>query len=651
MDRRPPQPGQCYPGGVILLLLACRGPGPDPVLDDSPEDSRPDSTWTWSGELHELALVEGTPFALPMRLVLDPERRRGFVLSLSHSAVAEWDLDSHELVAVHPLDGRTSTGKSTPAVDQHGRVWVAGSGTKTIQVRAPEGSFGAVATDLISGLGAWSHPLGGVVVSGFDGEGQAQLVRYDEDLQPSEAVLADDYVIDLVPFGDGLLTLESTTGGVRLVQRGLDLASAASCSVPVEAHEVLPLSGDLILLTGGEASWTSACLSGGEALVSTQEVGTDDSQAFLLDDGLLILDRVGEEALDGRAWAVARWMDEELSVTDTRVTGKHSGYGQVDPATGLLWMNSEGTTEVLAMDPASGDIEARVQLGTHVEHALPDPDRPGRAWLTGRLSNTVGLLDLRQPELVTSHQDLTWPGAPVLDEADRLWMLELLSSTLVELDPSSLEVLQRHETGLGENATLTFDDLLRHPDRGSFFVSNGGTGGVAELSPEGLVLGSWAFPELAATDPQAVGELELHLAADGAVLLIQTDKLVLGRLDPDGGSRLRPLVGDEVVLLESGIARGLATSEGLLYVGRLAFDQDLERRSAKDLEGWYAVAETDQGLLVRQAEGVRRGDTTWSFTSTIGEPHLQLAEPWGELLVVPDYGGATVRVAEPGDAI
>ncbi len=647
----------CYPVRVtLLLLLACRGPGPDTDLDDSPgphsEDSQ-DSDWTWSGQLFELPLVEGLPFALPMRLALDPERRRGFVLSLSHSAVAEWDLDTHELVEVHALDGRTTTGRSTPAVDHYGRVWVAGSGTKTVQVRAPEGEFTAVPSALVSALGAWVHPLGGVVVSGFDTEARPQLVRYGEDLEPADPVLADDHVVDLVRYGDGLLTLESTTGGVNLVERALDLTAAQSCHVPVDAHEVLPVREGLVLLTGGEASWTSACLTGGDALVDTQTIGVDDSHAFLLDEGLLILDRVGEVELEGRAWAVARWMDEELEVRQTVVTGKHSGYGQIDPVTGWLWMNSEGTTEVLAMHPETGSIEARLQLGTHVEHALPDPDRPGRAWLTGRLSNTVGLLDLRQPELVTSHQELTWPGAPVLDSEGRLWMLELLSSTLVELDPATLEVLQRHDTGLGENATLTFDDLLEHPARGSLFVSNGGSGQLAELSASGAVLGTWDFPELAALDAQAVGELELHLGADGEILLVQTDRLLLARLDPATGERATAALSDaDRQLLQADVERGFLASSGTLFVGRLAFDsQDLERLPAEDVDAWYVVAEHEQGLLLRDEEGVGLGERRWSFTSSIGEPHLRLVEAWGDLLVVPDYGGATIRVAEPEGAI
>lgn len=197
-------------------------------------------------------------------------------------------------------------------------------------------------------------------------------------------------------------------------------------------------------------------------------------------------------------------------------------------------MNSQGAGEVWALRPETGEVEARVKLGAHVESVAIDPSDPDVVVFTGRLSSSYGSVNLRSGELLVVEDVLTWPVSPCF-VGSRLFMLDELISTVAELDPASLSVIGTFDVGLGPNSTLTLSDLAADADRGWLYVSNGGTGVVAALDIDsGAVAGTWS---LLGTPPDVdrPGRLELVVAAGGLIALRNSDG-ELRRLDPDSGA-------------------------------------------------------------------------------------------------------------------
>ncbi len=579
---------------VWLLSLGCETMDEPADSDRPPVDPLPAATVS-------LLPAGQANLLVPIQVGLDPIGRRLYVSSNGLPTLAEVDLDAAALVAVHDLSEMSAL-HPLVAADEEGLVWLG------FQKGAPLASFDPTkgVYTVVDVRVAQVHALvsvegGGAVAAGAATEGGHDvLLALRQDTSPLQFDLVGS-VLGLDPAtGGGVNALVSdaraeppaamvTLSGDTLVEQArCALADGQDASSGFSWFDELPGVGFAI-----SQGRTVAALDCGTGLWNELPVPGENYAVFGLSDGTFaVLDRVGGA---DRNWGLARTFDSALSETrDAVQVGKNSGYGARDPATGLVWMNSEGTGEVWAWRPESGEVEARVRLGAHVESITIDPSAPDVVVFTGRLSSSVGRANLRTGELVVVEDTLTWPVSPCFI-GSRLFMLDDLTSTVVELDPISLSVMQRFDVGLGPNSTLTLSDLAADAERGWLYVSNGGTGDVAALDVDsGAIAGAWSL--LGATpDADTPGRLELAVAAGGLVALRNSDG-ELRRLDPDSGAVLSATAdGRSTHFVVRGHALdSLAVSDDGLRVwsGPWAFDA-LTLAEAESL--------TDDVLVVRDA--------------------------------------------------
>jgi hypothetical protein len=424
--------------------------------------------------------------------------------------------------------------------------------------------------------------------------------------------------------GPGLEALE--------LRSDLDLALGSRCNVLAEE---LP-----------EASFAwMAQLEGGDWAISQEtrlsllrcpsgewsqlEVGRENRSAIALPGGgFASLDRIGADGTHDPNWGLLRRYTSELSrVGEVWPTGKNSGYGALDPETGLVWMNSEGTAELWAMEPESGALVHRVRLGEHIESVAVEEE--GRQiWFSGRLSNLHGRIDLDSGELRRVSDLITWPVAPVMAEG-WLYLLDQLNSTLHRVDPQSLEVAERWELGLSVNTLLTLSDMAWSPERGTLLIAQAADDLLLEFDPaEGRELARWELAGPAISEPDMAGRVEVVPLGDAAVVVRSTDG-ALSRVDLESGDVLG---GD---LPDGGIAA--LRSAHLLDATCLSED------GSRLWVGRFALDPADLGLLWELESGVDL------ILHDAGEGELLAWRDQPDSLVVLDAEGAILRGRELPD--
>ena len=549
----------------------------------------------------------------PFEIAVDPQRRRGFSTSLASRTVAVYDLDWSAVVAMVPIGPRPLVYPDV-AVDDQGVAWITSyshpplvrlvpdNGERTF----PEGEI-SLARRVVAVAG------GGAVVLGNDREDRAVLALLDAagveivstvlDVDGLGLVALDDARIGVLVGGDGTGELE--------IRRLADLEVEERCDIPFPAGRGAALTDGTVLVASRTRVGRAGC--GGEP-AADWATGIENQDVVALDDGTaLVLDRIGPD--DPNLGVARRWGRDGPEDPDGFPTAKNTGYGAFDPVLGRVWANSEGTSEVVWLNPDEGALAGALRTGTHLDGLALDPEVEGGVVLTGRLSDTVLRLDVF--DAAARSDQVRWPFSPVIDpDRGRIWVLSQTSATVHGLDQATLVTQELLPTGDAPNGLLTFGTLDLHPERRTLLVAESAADALIELDPDGGgELGRWPLGGPAIDDPDVIGQLAVHpLPGDDAALVCRTTDGRVQRVDlASRDVRTAWLDAPATAALGEGNAvhsTTLLPDRGLLYVGGVALDATtLDRRTESDLDVLRVVGvdPTDsEGALIAVDPGGRR---------------------------------------------
>ena len=368
-----------------------------------------------------------------------------------------------------------------------------------------------------------------------------------------------------------------------------------------------------------------------------------------LPSGTLVLDRVGEE---NRNWSIARLFDVsagELNLKSSFTTGKNSGRGGRDAKTGLIWVNSEGTTEVWAMDPATGVLRNALPTGLHIE-SIAASDSKGVVLVSGRLSSFLAQVDFVRGSVEVLKHTLSWPVSPVFHE-DKFYVLDQLGGSLHVFDGVDLMQGDSLDLGWSKLDTLTISDAVLLSDRGSLLLSNGALDEVVEVDlatfsiARRIVMGT----PLDRDDP---GRLELHPMDDGALAVRSFDgRIVKIDLDVGVSNIFRPLTA--VLEKRSHMQFSeLSQDQQLLYVGPYAVEtqgwtlqNDKERDwsfpvDSREDGSWVGWRQNDSVLLQFGEDGTLLSELSTGLNG-MALPEW-IATPWMGRYIATDMGSGSL---------
>ncbi|MDP7112596.1 MAG: hypothetical protein QGH45_11570, partial [Myxococcota bacterium] len=570
-------------GALVALCVSCEDGGPDGQAVPGAEPTKLE---------HYLLADDESNHLLPLHLDVDPASRRAWCISRLLGTVAQVDLDTAEVLTVVP---RFSDSVNTPRIAGDGpdRFWLARSSAPAlIRVEAGSGEMTPVELGL---------------------EAARAVLRLDEERLVVAGTLSAGGDVLLVIDGDGEVVQERELDGAALGLRSMDGGDFAvlmrSDHVDVRAADTLdrryscPLnidvtstdnrfarlsSGDFVVSANGSVGL--AVCDGGSPLAVLG--GNENREVVALADEALVLDRIGG---DEPNWGEMRRYDADLVETGPPIqTGKNSGYGGLDGESGLFWMNSEGSTEIWAIDPGDNEVVHRVRTGVHVESVAIDPDRPGEVFVSGRLSDTLYRVDLADGsgDPLTADLAFHWPVRPLV-AGGGLQLLDHLEGVLHELDPDTFEERASLDLGGGIDRSLTLADAALHSGRGTLFVSLGGANALVEVDLEhGEVVGRWELGS-EPLDRDEAGRLEVLIRGD-EILTVRSADGRITRIDPELSEPLASAA--PVAELLPGQTRlqlsVLSANDALLYIGPFAIDvSTLDRRPGKDREWTFAIAQ------------------------------------------------------------
>ena len=590
---------------TIAALLAC---SQEPVC----VDLRPHPEFANHVQTYEIAL--------------DPERRRVYSSALGSRVLLAYDADTHEILQDLPLGVSPLT---TPdvEVDLGGNVWVvANSAPPITRFDRSTGERTILWDDLQGGRDLVARAAGGVVVLGRSESSNNVLVAYDGSGQRVATVELEFTARGLVPM-DGYAGLGVTVEGDELlIIDSADLIELSRCPTAMQRpwHGAQLDDGSVVLAS--EGSIGIACVD--QPVV--WRVGEENMEVLSLGDHALVLDRVGAEPGFDANQGIGRLVDAG-GVFASYATAKNTGFGVLDPQTGLVWVNSEGSSEVLPMDPATGAFVDAIRGGTFLDGLVVDPLDNTLVYASGRLSDT--LVRIQDAEVTAQTHALRWPYSPALDlQRDLLWVLSHTESTLHAVDRVDLSLQRSIDPGLGSNSLLSFGNIMIHTGRGTLFFAESQRDVLLELDPDsGQELRRWDLGGPLIDDPDQVGELALREhPASGLVYLARSNDARVQRVDPD----------DQVVqtvFLPSDVSEALSVGhrtdfmrifpdEGLLFVGGKAVGlDDLSRRADRDLpitriagqhpskaHQWIAVDDAKRNIVRIDQDGEVLGQLTFA---------------------------------------
>jgi hypothetical protein len=516
-------------GLIAVGLAALLGGCPAEDSGGDPDPDRPDPRGPLAAVTIPL-LPSGQPNLLvPIQVGLDATTRRAFVSSNGLPTLAEVDLDTGALVAVHAL-GDIPALHPLVAPGDDGGVWLGFDAAPALARFVPgDGEAVPVDTPLVLCHALVALPGGGVAAAGRDAAGaDDRLVIVDASGDVREVAFSGS-VMGMTLYDGGLAVLRSE-GAVVVKVLTLDPADGAvldRCGAPDSG-----LPGGfawLAALDDGGFGWSQTssvsrvdCPSG---TWRSAELGRENRAAVALTDGaFLVFDRVGGT---DRNWGLATRFDPTLDLLGRAFeTGKNSGYAAPDPVTGLVWVNSEGTGELWAIEPDTGTVVHRVTLGAHVESLAIDPRTADRVVYTGRLTTEIGVADLRAGTVRRVDTDRRWSVSPTW-LGERLFYLDDLTGDVVEVDPDTRVERAVLPSALGPNSFLTLADLLADPDRGTLFVAEPSSNRVAEVDPDdGALRATWTLSGAPPKNPDTPGRVELVGTAAGVVAVRNNDGVV-----------------------------------------------------------------------------------------------------------------------------
>jgi len=596
------------PGLVVvsssLLFSACDGKADGPAVDDSerPRDSESDPLFDDASIA--LADSEFRNLLLPFDVEVDSANRRVWVTSLFSDVLGEVDLDAGTLLGVYTLP-EDEYGLPNVTVDGQGDAWMIGQ-TALVRVSAG-GDIHTIPMDshVRNVLGAED---GGVFVSA-DGDSSAEtlLQRLDRD----GAVVATATIAESVlSFGEGLnggiATSSVDSDGVATIESWSSdtLELEATCPSTVSASGVYPLeTGDFFVLSDLEVGYARCDGSDSVGI----PLGQENKSALIEGDSIVVFDRIGDDSTDGPSLGMARRLDADLAVTGTFTTGKHSGFGGPDTTTGRYWLNSEGTSDVLAYDVDAGEQVMAVRLGTHVE-GFTVSEELNVGWVTGRLTGLVTRVDFSTGAVLAATEGPMWPVMPVYRDGV-VYVLDQIFGIIYTYDAETLALLDEWPLGVDENDDLDFDDMTWCEARSTLLVAVGQSNLLVEIDPlTGGVISRTTLAGMAPPFGSVVGRLEIATSGELAWVVRSSDSAV-SRVD----LTTRQVTGG--VLATSGQVQDAQyeivpklttlTADGtVLYWGHWAFDAaTFDPVPGQDLTGTRVVAEVDGTFI------------TWDFVT------------------------------------
>lgn len=522
----------------------------------------------------------------PFEIAVDAERRRAFSTSLASRTVGVYDLDWSAVIAMVPIGPRPLVYPDV-AVDELGAAWITSFGhPPLIRLDPDTGERAFPESGLSLARRVVAVPGGGAVVLGVDRDDRSVLVRHAADGSVGAEVPMDVDGLGLVPLaGEQVGVLVATAGSGAMEIHDLDtLDLSASCEVGFPASRGAQLADGAVLVTSRTMVGRAGC--GGEPAL-TWVSGIENQDVVALGDGsALVLDRIGAD--DPNLGVARRWGRDGPLDEAGFATAKNTGYGALDPATGRVWANSEGTSDVVWLDPDAGAVAGDLRTGTHLDGLALDPETEGGLVLSGRLSDSILRLEVFHDAVRTD--EVPWPFSPVVDpERGRVWVLSQTTAAVHGLELDTLATRERYPTGDPPNGLLTFGGLALHPERRTLLVAESAADALIEIDPSsGEERGRWPLGGPPVVDPDLIGQLALHpLPGGDAALVCRTTDGRIQRVDL-ASDEVRTAWLDAVEL--AGLGEGNAVDSvahlpdaGLIYVGGIAFDTaSLDRRPDAD---------------------------------------------------------------------
>jgi streptogramin lyase len=557
----------------------------------------------------------------PYEVAIDVERRRVYSTALGSQAVLAYDADTHEVLQDYPLGTSPLT---TPdlEIDPDGNLWiVANNDPAIVRFEKATGDRRIYWNELDGARDLVPRAEGGAVVLGRSGASNNALRAFDDQ---GEVVAS----LELEAAARGLVALDgfervgvALEGELLLLLDSADLSEAGTCPHVMQRVWRGAQLDDGTVVLSGEGSIGTACVERPQAW----RVGEENMEVISLGDHALVLDRIGlEEGFDPNL-GIGRLVDAD-GVYDRYVTAKNTGFGALDPSTGLVWANSEGTSEIVIFDPETGDLDDAIEVGTFLDGLAADPEDTSVLFATGRLSDTIVRLEGVTP--TASSSEVHWPYSPIVDvQRDLLWVLSHTESTLHGLDRQDLTLERSFDPGLGSNTLLSFGTIMLNTERGSLFFAESQRDLLLEIDPDsGEELGRWELGGPPIEDRDQVGELAVRASSeDGMVYVVRSNDARVQRLDPDSGSLQTEFMPEDV---GAALSVGHRTDflriypqHGLLYIGGKAVRlEDLSRWEDRDLPvtrvagphpvkkgQWIAVDDARRHIVRLDGDGTELG--------------------------------------------
>lgn len=539
-------------------------------------------------------------FVQPYDVYVDSAHRRVWGTALGTASLAEIDADTFVAGETIRL-GETALERPQVIADLAGVAWI-GSTSQPSLYRWDATLAQLTTSTPLDAVGALlPRPGGGLVVFGLlDAVHTIALIDADGTVGITQTVPG---VKGIAALHDGVLLL----GEAGEVRGWDDLALLRGCPLPFAAQHGAELADHAVVISDDDRIGYSTCSTSMQWTTGVEAKEITPFQA-----GALVLDRIGPEDPNlGMAWLVT-----SEGVTPDFQTAKNTGFGGIDPVTGLLWGNSEGTAEITAFDPNSGEEVVANKLGTFVDGLAPDPDEPGVMIATGRLSDTVERV---VDGVVTARTDLVhWPYSPAIDDTrGMVWMVRQTDGTVIGLDATTLGPVTEIDLGFAPNPLLTFSTLTYDRSRDLLFLAESYSDTLVIVDPGNRAeIARWSLGGPVITDPDAIGELTVRVDhISGYVLVGRTNDGRIVRVDPVSGEALTTDFTTDATPPSERQINSLHTfpEHGVFFMGGHGFDtRTLVREikipasdviAAEPRDDWLALSPDQQELQRIDADG------------------------------------------------
>jgi len=504
---------------------------------------------------------------LPSSIAVDSEHKRAYSYSLGFGNIAVVDTDGGVVQDV--FDITYPLGASRLEIDENHYLWLLANRSQTPALRMDPttGEVESVETGLSGITGLIPRDDGSVIVFGFTRakpngtwqDSESVLVVIGEDLSVQKTIALEHTVNAVSPTQDNAgfaVAVASEPPSVQIWSKN-GLEQIGECRMGMHPASISPLSNGNFAVINAERVGIANC----DGLASQFVwAGTDNKSVFPQGDGFMVMDRQSSEDPN---WGEIRSYDADLNQLGTPITtGKNSGFGAYDIDTQQIWMNSEGTTELLAFSLADLDFVDSVQLGKHVESLAPAPNDTTQVVVAGRLSADLELLNRETNELTPFNHDLTWPVSPCWAE-DTVWVIDHLTSTLHGFSSDTLEEIAAYPYDGSTDTGLTLSDIKFHNDRGSLFITNAPDDRLYEIDPDtGQRLNAWDLGGTPLINENHVARLEI-LWDDAHIFVVRGMDGRITKIDINTGD------SQTVLLLEDSEPGGAQ-----LRVSRLSNDKE-----------------------------------------------------------------------------